>query len=63
MSNRTIARFEIKLRADGVYDIYVNRKYIQSTGSLVSAANVIKNIDFAATDREFNFVLNDSGKQ
>ena len=32
MNNKTICRFEIKMRGDNVYDLYVNSKWVVSRG-------------------------------
>ena len=32
MNNKTICRFEIKMRGDNVYDLYVNGKWVASRG-------------------------------
>ena len=32
MNNKTICRFEIKMRGDNVYDLYVNDQWVASRG-------------------------------
>lgn len=49
MNNKTICRFEIKMRGDHVYDLYVNKKWYASRGHyegiLDEIRNIIKEID------------------
>ena len=42
MNNRTVERIEIKMRGDNVYDIYVNKKFIDCAGCYLKALAIVK---------------------
>ena len=42
MNNTTVERIEIKMRGDNVYDIYVNKKFIDSAGCYLKALAIVK---------------------
>lgn len=44
MNNKTKHSYLIKLRHDGVYDIYVDKKWVVSRGSYQSMLEELKNI-------------------
>lgn len=44
MNNETIHKYEIKLKGDGVYDIYVDCVHMGSTGSYKSALRELEPI-------------------
>ncbi len=44
MNNKTKFKVEIKLRGDGVYDIYINRKHITSRGSVEGVLEELKTL-------------------
>lgn len=46
MNNETVKRFDvvIKLRADNVYDLYLNNKWVVSGGSCDSVLEKLKEI-------------------
>jgi len=47
MNNTTIEEIKIKLRGDHVFDVYVNKRFIASRGSHMSAfAAAMEYIDF-----------------
>lgn len=43
MNNKTICRFEIRMRGDNVYDLYVNKKWVASRGHYESILDEIRN--------------------
>lgn len=43
-NNTTIHNYTIKLRGDGVYDLYVDKKWVVSKGSLEGLIEVLKEI-------------------
>lgn len=43
MNNKTILRFEIKLRGDNVYDLYVNDEWVVSRGHYESILDEVRN--------------------
>ena len=43
MNNKTICRFEIKMRGDNVYDLYVNDEWVASRGHYESILDEIRN--------------------
>lgn len=42
MNNATVERIEIKMRGDNVYDIYVNKKFVDSAGCYLVALKKVK---------------------
>ena len=42
MNNTTVERIEIKMRGDNVYDIYVNKKFIDGAGCYLKALAIVK---------------------
>ena len=44
MNNSTVHNFTIKLRGDGVYDLYVDKKWVVSRGSQASILDELKAI-------------------
>lgn len=49
MNNKTMYEVKIKLRGDGVYDLYLDGKWMASKGSYESIANefceIMKNVE------------------
>ena len=44
MNNKTKFEIKVKLRGDGVFDIYVNRKHIVSRGSVEGVLEELKTL-------------------
>ena len=42
MNNTTVARIEIKLRGDNVYDIYVNKLWVGKAGNYIKALDFVR---------------------
>ena len=57
MNNTTVEEIKIKLRGDHVFDVYVNKRFIASRGSRMSAfAAAMEYMDFL--DNEANIKEN-----
>ncbi len=54
MNNETIHEYKIKLRGDGVYDIYVDDVHMCSKGSFKSVIEELKTIMLEADDYKLN---------
>ena len=44
MNNSTVHNFTIKLRGDGVYDLYVDKKWVVSRGSQANILDELRTI-------------------
>lgn len=54
MNNKTVHEYKIKLRGDGVYDIYVDGNFIISKGSITSAVKELEVIMSEADEYMLN---------
>ena len=49
MNNTTVERIEIKMRGDNVYDIYIDKKFIDSAGCYLKALDMVQ--EYIETER------------